>query len=109
MADGYYYSKYTAAQIESMLDRASEQPLNNKPRICKCCGAPLHGLVCEYCGVEYGNQSDITVCLDGAAVAKAMRKNAFELLHRAHGVDIGEAARVAGFFRCADGKAVVIA
>lgn len=22
-------------------------------RICKCCGAPLHGYKCEYCDVEY--------------------------------------------------------
>ena len=24
-----------------------------QPRICKCCGAPMHTNICEYCGVEY--------------------------------------------------------
>ena len=88
---------------------ADIKPLNSKPRVCECCGAPIHGYVCEYCGVEYVNQSDTTVCLDGNAVAKAMQKNALELLYRAHGMDIDGAERVAGFFRGADGKAVVIA
>lgn len=55
MANGYFYSKYTAPEIESMLDKASKQPLDCKPRICGCCGAPLHGSVCEYCDIEYGS------------------------------------------------------
>jgi len=29
------------------------QPRKLKRRICSACGAPLHGLVCEYCGSEY--------------------------------------------------------
>ncbi len=33
---------------------------DEKPRICECCGAPLHGYVCEYCGVEYGASHDET-------------------------------------------------
>ena len=24
-----------------------------KPKLCSCCGAPLHWNKCEYCGVEY--------------------------------------------------------
>ena len=24
-----------------------------KPKVCKCCGAPLHGYKCDYCGTEY--------------------------------------------------------
>ena len=24
-----------------------------QPIICKCCGAPLHSNICEYCGIEY--------------------------------------------------------
>lgn len=24
-----------------------------EPKICKCCGAPLHNNICDYCGVEY--------------------------------------------------------
>lgn len=27
--------------------------MTDKARICECCGAPLHGYKCEYCGVEY--------------------------------------------------------
>ena len=27
--------------------------MTDVPRICKCCGAPLHGYKCEYCDVEY--------------------------------------------------------
>ena len=23
------------------------------PQVCKCCGAPLRGSKCDYCGVEY--------------------------------------------------------
>ena len=30
----------------------------DKARICKCCGAPLHGYKCEYCGVEYEKPRD---------------------------------------------------
>ena len=26
------------------------------PQICKCCGAQLHGMTCEYCGTEYGEK-----------------------------------------------------
>ena len=29
------------------------QPRKLKRRTCLACGAPLHGLVCEYCGSEY--------------------------------------------------------
>ena len=24
-----------------------------KAMVCKCCGAPLHGYKCDYCGTEY--------------------------------------------------------
>ena len=24
-----------------------------QPYMCKCCGAPMHISICEYCGVEY--------------------------------------------------------
>lgn len=30
----------------------------DKARICECCGAPLHGYKCEYCGVEYEKPKD---------------------------------------------------
>lgn len=29
-----------------------------KPVTCSCCGAPLHGTKCEFCGVEYEQQSN---------------------------------------------------
>lgn len=29
------------------------KPRKLKRRICSACGAPLHGLICEYCGTEY--------------------------------------------------------
>ena len=31
---------------------------------CVKCGAPLHGLVCEYCGCEYDNNKRLKVNLD---------------------------------------------
>ena len=27
--------------------------VEKKPKICECCGAPLQGNKCDYCGVEY--------------------------------------------------------
>ena len=30
----------------------------NEPKICKCCGAPLHDYKCDYCGVEYEKPKD---------------------------------------------------
>lgn len=44
--------------INGYMHRDDEPLLDNKPRICECCGAPLHGYVCEYCGVDYGALSD---------------------------------------------------
>ena len=32
--------------------------MTKKAKICECCGAPLHGYKCEYCGVEYEKPID---------------------------------------------------
>ena len=60
------------SSITMPTDDADMKPLGGKPRVCECCGAPLHGYVCDYCGVEYGNQIGATVSLDGTAAANAM-------------------------------------
>lgn len=32
--------------------------MKSEPKICKCCGAPLHGYKCDYCGTEYEKPKD---------------------------------------------------
>ena len=32
--------------------------MTGEPKICKCCGAPLHGYKCDYCGTEYEKPKD---------------------------------------------------
>lgn len=52
-------SRYTAKQIEDMLEKAAEaaKPLTN----CINCGAPLDGRSCPYCGTRH----DSTVSISG--------------------------------------------
>ena len=33
--------------------KVDHQKSELKPKLCVCCGAPIHGFKCEYCGVEY--------------------------------------------------------
>jgi len=35
------------------LEGTDNESKKMKPRFCQCCGAALHGSICEYCGVEY--------------------------------------------------------
>ena len=72
---GVYLSKFTAEEIDSLLEKvavmqaqdADIRPLN-KPRICDCCGAPLLGAVCEYCGVGYQVSHNAGRMLNGTMV-----------------------------------------
>ena len=41
----------TIEQMRQMLPKP--EPTELKAMICPCCGAPLHGDTCEYCGVDY--------------------------------------------------------
>ena len=33
--------------------KENSNPRSKRPKICSCCGAPLHSDKCEYCGVKY--------------------------------------------------------
>ena len=71
-----YVSKIDELNVYSPIvphtDDADIRPIDCNPKICKCCGAPLHGGVCEYCGVEYDGARDIEIALDGSAIAKML-------------------------------------
>lgn len=40
-------------QLINKLDDIVFNPPKAAPKTCECCGAPLQGNKCDYCGVEY--------------------------------------------------------